>query len=186
MNKSRNVGSTPFFAYATLLRAGGPLSALLFGSWLVAACQGSGHAGGDPAPAKARAAPLSVTPEGSGRTLNERHLLLVLEHDSRGFRVRRSQRVATPLPAKRFVEARQWRAEVESSTGQLLFSAAIPPADELRGEFASADGGMRAVHFQRETFAFVLRVPVLEQGARIRLWNEDLELGIVAYPTELE
>lgn len=137
--------------------------------------------------------------------MSARHVLLVVQHDSTGFRVRHAQVVATPLPQSRFPDALPWRAEVEDSAGKSLASVALPAGGELRGEFAGPDGGMRAVHFRKDDFAFVVRVPYLEQGAAIRFWQSgasagaptaapapaaqraaDVELGVTPYATDVK
>ena len=164
------------------------------------ACQASGH--GEPAPASAPAA-VSQTPSTDGGALTARHVLLVVQHDSSGFRVRRAQVVATPLPQSRFPDALPWRAEVEDSAGKSLASVALPAGGELRGEFAGPDGGMQAVHFRKDDFAFVVRLPYLEQGTAIRFWQTGsaavgaggasashgagaVELGVTPYATDVK
>jgi hypothetical protein len=142
------------------------------------ACQGTGRGSGEQAPAKAQAAAQSAESVG-----HERHLLLVVEHDRAGFRVRQAQLVASSLPAKRFADARSWRAQVEDGAGQALYSVAIPASNQRRAEFSGPDGGMQAVHFEREEFSFAMRVPLFERGARIRLWESERELGVFPYPT---
>jgi len=153
---------------------------------LLSDCQGGGHGGGEQAPAGAQAAGLHVAPDASAQLEPARHVLIVIDHDDTGFRVRHAQLVASPLPVKRFAETRQWRAAVEDSSGKSLFSAHIPVAGERRAEFAGPDGGMRAVHVQSEKFSFVLRVPYLERGTRVRFWEAQRELGVVPYPAEFE
>ena len=75
----------------------------------------------------------------------------------------------------------------------------MPQKGVLRGEFAGTDGGMEAVHLTPETFAFVVRVPLLATAQRIRFFQaastapgavstqsvtgeRGVELGSVAYP----
>ncbi len=167
------------------------------------ACQASGH-DSEPAAANAPAA-LSQAPNPDGGAVAARHVLLVVQHDRSGFRVRRAQVVASALPQSRFPEALPWRAEVEDSAGKSLAAVALPAGGELRGEFAGPDGGMQAVHFRKDDFAFVLRVPYLEQGAAIRFWQSgaaaggaaaapvpaakgaaDVELGVTPYATDVK
>jgi len=160
--------------------------AALLGVLLLPNCQGGGHRSGEQTPASAQAAALSVAPEGSGEHRPARHVLLIVEHENAGFRLRQAQVVESPLPVKRFAEARKWRAEVEDGSGKALFSVAIPAQAERRAEFAGPDGGMQAVHVQSDNFSFVLRVPLLAHGARIRFWDAQVELGSVPYPKGLE
>jgi hypothetical protein len=167
----------------------------------VQACQANGRGGGEATPSSARAA-VSETSEGDGNVHSDRHLLLVVEHDSAGFHVRHAQVVATALPVTRFPSPLRWRADVEDSTGKTLFSAALPAGGERRGEFVAADGGMIAAHFQSEDFSLVLRVPLFERGAQIHFWDSsasaiggvqvaavrsasDIDLGAVPYPADM-
>ena len=154
------------------------------------ACQASGH-GGEPAPASAPAA-VSQVPNSDGGAAVARHVLLVVQHDSAGFRIRHAQVVASALPQSRFPDALPWRADVEDSAGKSLASVTLPAGGELRGEFAGPDGGMQAVHFRKDDFAFAVRVPVLEQAAQIRFWQsgssaaQAVELGVTPYATDVK
>jgi hypothetical protein len=172
------------------------------GLLLVQACQASGRGGSEATPSSAQAA-VSESSGGDGNVHSDRHLLLVVAHDSAGFHVRHAQVVALALPVTRFSNPLRWRADVEDSLGKTLFSAALPAGGERRGEFAAADGGMIAAHFQADDFSFVLRVPLFERGARIHFWDasatatsgvraaavksaNDVDLGAVPYPADMK
>ena len=178
-------------------------SAAVCGVLTLQACQVSGRGGGEPAPANAQAIIDTSSASASGGAQSERHLLLVVDHDGAGFHVRQAQVVAMALPSTRFPKAQRWRADVEDGAGKAVFSANLPAGGERRGEFAGADGAMQAVHFRSDEFSFVLRVPLLEQAARIRFWETsptvapaaaatasklagDVELGTTPYPTDVK
>jgi hypothetical protein len=167
------------------------------------ACQTSGRGGSEATPSSARA-PVSETSQGgAGDEHADRHLLLVIAHDTGGFHVRHAQVVLTALPVTRFPTPLRWRADVEDSSGKALFSAALPAGGERRGEFAAADGGMVAAHFRSDDFSFLLRVPLFERGAQIHFWDasaaatgsvqvapvksaSDVALGVVPYPADMK
>ncbi len=166
----------------------------------VSACQASGR--GEPEPASAHAS-VSEVPAGGAVATPAQHVLLVVQHDASGFHVRHAQVVASALPSSRFPEPQRWRADVEDSTGKPLFSADIPAGGERRGEFVGADGGMQAVHFHSDDFAFVVRVPLLAKAAQLRFWERsvaapsapstlsaiaatDVDLGVAPYPADVK
>ena len=167
------------------------------------ACQANGRGGGEATPSSARA-PVSETSQGGADDARtNRHLLLVIEHDSAGFHVRHTQVVMAPLPTTRFPSSLRWRADVEDGSGKALFSAALSAAGELRGEFAGSDGGMVVAHFRSDDFSFVLRVPLFERGAQVHFWDtsasangsvqvaavksaSDVDLGVAPYPADLK
>jgi hypothetical protein len=148
------------------------VSALL---WVLTACNGRTSEG-------APSAPTSTPPV--------QHLLLVVQHDLRGFHVRDSRVVDGPVPTSRVAKDEPWRIDVEGGSATRLYSAGLRRQGELRGEFAGQDGGIQAVHLTPENFSFVVRVPLLSGAQRIRFWNEPasgestggVELGSVAYP----
>jgi hypothetical protein len=167
------------------------------------ACQANGRGGSEATPSTARAPVSEVSQDGDGDARADRHLLLVIEHDSSGFHVRHAQVVVTPLPVTRFPTPLRWRADVEDSSGKALFSAALPAGGERRGEFAGADGGMVAAHFRTDDFSFVLRLPLFERGAQIHFWDasasatgsvqvaavksaSDVDLGVAPYPADMK
>jgi len=180
---------------------------LALGLLMLPACQANGRGGSEATPSSARAA-VSEMSEGDGdapssAAHSDRHLLLVVEHDSAGFHVRHSQVVMAPLPVTRFSMPLRWRADVEDSSGKALFSATLPAGGERRGEFAGADGGMVAAHFRSDDFSFVLRVPLFEHGAQIHFWDasasttggvqvaavksaSDVDLGVAPYPADMK
>lgn len=130
---------------------------------------------------------------------HERHLLLVVQRDPSGFHVHDSKVVESAVPVPRVVNEQPWRVDIEDAQANRLYSVGMPQKGLLRGEFAGADGGIEAVHLTPETFAFVVRVPLLASARRIRFFqaaggaasagstqgvggDRGIELGSMPYP----
>jgi hypothetical protein len=108
--------------------------------------------------------------------------------------------VDLPLPTLRAPRPDPWRADVEDAAGKVLFSASLPAANVLRGEFAPNGGAIDGVHLRTDRAVFPLRVPVSTAAVRLRVmgavWTLDpadprargrsaeqiVELGVAAYP----
>jgi hypothetical protein len=68
-----------------------------------------------------------------------------------------------------------------------VYTAPLPDAGTVRGEFPNEQGQLSGVVLQKQTTAVTLRLPVLEHAATVRVSNvkdaaHPTELGSVAYP----
>jgi len=107
------------------------------------------------------------------------HLLVTLELSPSGLRVLDTKTVPTALPRLRVPEVNRWHLSFRDSAGQLLHQIDLAPADELRGEFQSSDGGPTEAHFARKTTSvFVARLP--SAAGTLRLSTDSTQLGAVA------
>lgn len=161
----------------------------------VVACSGKTERGvsSEAAPAdKPAAGPAQVEPVRAAEVPKQpaRHLLMVVELEpaSRSARTLSAKSVELPLPRRRGrAPEEQWRVEVLSDAGQVLFAAPLRNASEVRGEFPDQQGKLSGVRVQQPKAAVTLRLPLLEGAAVVRVLdnegpNGEAELGRVDYP----
>lgn len=96
-------------------------------------------------------------------------MLLTLQLTPGGLDVLSARTVELPLPRLRVPQPEPWRVDVEDASGKVLFSASLPAANALRGEFARAGGGIDGVHLRMDKAAFPVRLPVSPGAARLRV-----------------
>jgi hypothetical protein len=167
-------------------------------AWLLSlsACSGKTERGiSGEAPAEKPAAGPSNAADGeesvqSSRAGDRRHLLMVVELElaTRTAKILKARRVDLPLPRKRGPVVRgPWQVDVLDAAGKVLYSAPLPDASTLRGEFANEDGQLAGVTTHMQVTGVTLRLPLLEGAARVVVSKLDdgkrpSELGSVAYP----
>lgn len=172
-------------------------SLAVVGVLLLSACSGKTERGmGSEGPAeKPAAAPGQVTDANDGappaRADDERrHVLMVVELElaTRAAKTLRARAVDQPLPRKRGpVQKLPWQVDVLDASGKVVFSAPLPDASTVRGEFPNDQGQLSGVTRQKQVAAVTLRLPLLHDAATVRVSKLDdargaIELGSVAYP----
>jgi hypothetical protein len=126
----------------------------------------------------------------TGQVEPVRHLLMVVElqpatHVARTLTARS---VDLPLPRRRGpAQTAPWRVDVLSSNGTVLYTAPLPDAATVRGEFRDGKTGeLNGVTAQARVTAVTLRLPWLDAATDVRVVSVaqagETELGRVPYP----
>jgi hypothetical protein len=171
-------------------------SAAVAGVLLVSGCSGKTERGiGGEAPAEKPAAGPSQVSDSKdaarpARADDQRHVLMVVELElaTRAARILRARPVDMPLPRKRGpLQKLPWQVDVLDASGKVLFSAPLPDAATVRGEFPNDQGQLSGVTMQKQVAAVTLRLPFLTDASTVRVSKLDdakgaIELGSVAYP----
>jgi len=151
---------------------------------LVAGCSGKTELAGEGVPGKQPSSPTTTT-----TSTTAKHLLMVVqvEPDAHKLTVLSARNVELPLPKRRVPERGEWRAEVLGADGAVLYTAELPDAAALRGEFPGPDGQIQGVHLRASTTAVTLRLPLLPAATTVRLVDASapgagVEIARMAYP----
>jgi hypothetical protein len=166
------------------------------GLLVISACSGKTERGigGESAAEKPAAGPTNVSEANDepapARADDERHVLMVVELElaTRAAKTLRARPVDLPLPRKRGpVQKLPWQVDVLDAAGKVLYSAPLPDAATVRGEFPNDQGQLSGVTTQKQVAAVTLRLPLLKDAATVRVSKVDdakgpSELGSVPYP----
>jgi hypothetical protein len=166
------------------------------GLFLISACSGKTERGigGEGAAEKPAAGPSNASEAHEtsepARADDKRHVLMVVELElaTRAAKTLRARPVDLPLPRKRGpVQKLPWQVDVLDAGGKVLYSAPVPDAATVRGEFPNDQGQLSGVTTQKQVAAVTLRLPLLKDAATVRVSKVDdakgpAELGSVPYP----
>lgn len=101
----------------------------------------------------------------------EQHLLLTVEFKGNRPRILDSRSVAEPLPVLKNPVVSPWQVLVKDAAGRILYTADVPRANVLRGEFKGQGVGapLDSMQKQVEDFVIPLRIPLLADAVSVEL-----------------
>lgn len=101
----------------------------------------------------------------------EQHLLLTVELKGNNPKILDSRTVPEPLPVLKNPVASAWQVLVKDAAGRILYTADVPRANVLRGEFKGRGVGapVDSMQKQLEDFVIPLRIPLLADAVSIEL-----------------
>ena len=113
------------------------------------------------------------------------HLLVVMRAAKDGVQIVSAKVVPMAMPLDRGGTTPGpdwWQIEMLDRSGKSVSATKIRPPDVVRGEFPGSDGSMEAHQTKQDTTEFIVRFPVVSDGATIKVSAPDRELGRAAIP----